>query len=257
VTTPPPFVIPANAGTQGGNHKRRPASHARQNDERLKHACASARGFSVSTQSRRGSGAEPHSHPNNPSPLTLRTIWVIWPTLPYHRTHTRRTPVHGRLPCPHRQRGRRGTHKARAVIPPHRRCTLAPDAADRMRRAFCSPLPPRQEMATALPGGEIRGRPSARHDAAARQAGFPSCEPFPACRPVAGRGHPRRACPMGQDPARRAEPERRGTAQVRPLARCPGYPCQAPNRRPPRARPLTPRRPRGYLPRPRSGLAAG
>jgi hypothetical protein len=100
--------------------------------------------------------------------------------------------VHRRLPCRHRQRGRRGTHKARAVIPPHRRCTLAPDAADRMRRAFRSPLPPRQEMATAPPGGEIRGRPSARQMQPRGRRAFPRASPFP---PV-GRS------PIGDTPGR-------------------------------------------------------
>jgi hypothetical protein len=167
-------------------------------------------------QSRRDSGAEPQQ----PIPLDITNHLGYMARASSPRTQTRRTPVHRRLPCPHRQRGRRGTHKARAVIPPHRRCTLAPDAADRMRRAFRSPLPPRQEMATAPPGGELRGRPSARHDAAARQAGFPSCEPFPACRPVADRGHPRQVCPCLD----RASPEgpSRSAAAQRKSGRSPG-----------------------------------
>jgi hypothetical protein len=55
----------------------------------------------------------------------------------------------------------------------------APDAADRMRRAFRSPLPPRQEMATAPPGGEIRGRPSARQMQPRGRRAFPRASPFP------------------------------------------------------------------------------
>jgi hypothetical protein len=97
--------------------------------------------------------------------------------------------------------------------------STAPDAADRMRRAFRSPLSPRQEMATAPPGGEHGGR----HRRGARQPrgrrAFPRASPFPPVGRSPPRDTPRQACPFRTGPARRAEPERRGTAQVRPLAR--------------------------------------
>jgi hypothetical protein len=135
------------------------------------------------------------------------------------------------------QRGRRGTHVARAVIPPHRRCTHSarrgrPDAAG-------LPLAP---LATAgnghgTTGRGTRGPSSARRQAAARQAGFPSCEPFPACRPVAARGHSPAGLSLSDTPCpkgRAGAPRHSAGPAARQALR---LSCEAPNRRPPSARP--------------------
>jgi hypothetical protein len=131
----------------------------------------------------------------------------------------RDAPVHRRRPLPSGSAAGAGRMWHGRSFPRIADAPTAPDAADRMRRAFRSPLSPRQEMATVPPGGEHGGR----HRRGARQPrgrrAFPRASPFPPVGRSPPRDTPRQACPLRAGAARRAEPERRGTAQVRPLAR--------------------------------------
>jgi hypothetical protein len=168
----------------------------------------------------------------------------------------RDAPVHRRRPLPSGSAAGAGRMWHGRSFPRIADAPTAPDAADRMRRAFRSPLSPRQEMATAPPGGEHGGR----HRRGARQPrgrrAFPRASPFPPVGRSPPGDTPRQAAPFGQ--ALPEGPSRSAAAQRR-SGRSPGASLLMRSAQPPPAQraSLTPRRPRGYHPRPRYGLAAG